>query len=169
MVLLPGAEIVQSLRSGAIDACEWIGPWLDTAMGLHQAASFYYYPGWHEPGTALTLGINTRVWESFDDADRRLIEAAAAGEYAVSLAEFNTNNALALRRLRAEGTVNIRKFDDDMLKTLSDISQEVVARAGSGDDLSRRIYRSYLEFRSSIREWTDVAEGAYLGMRPLGR
>jgi len=168
VVLLPGAEIVRSLRSGAIDACEWIGPWLDMTMGLHKATNFYYYPGWHEPGTALALGVNTRVWERFDEGDRRLIEIAAASEYAVSLAEFNTNNALALRRLRAEGTVNIRKFDDAILKTFAEISKDVVAKAGSGDELSGKIYRSYLEFRTSIREWSDIAEGAYLGIRAFG-
>jgi TRAP-type mannitol/chloroaromatic compound transport system substrate-binding protein len=36
VVLVPGSEIVTPLRSGAIDACEWIGPWLDTVMGLHE-------------------------------------------------------------------------------------------------------------------------------------
>jgi hypothetical protein len=45
------------------------------------------------------------VWESFNAGDRRLIEAVAAGEYAQSLAEFNTNNALSLRKLRDEGAV----------------------------------------------------------------
>lgn len=165
VVVLPGSDIMLSLRSGAIDACEWLGPWLDTAMGLHKVASFYYYPGWHEPGTALTLGINGRVWQSLDDSDRRLMEMAAASEYAVSLAEFNANNALALRRLRAEGTVKIRKFDDAMLRTFAEITKEVMAEAGSGDELSKKIYRSYSEFRTLIRDWSDIAEGAYLGIR----
>ena len=165
VVLLPGAETIQSLRSGAIDACEWIGPWMDMAMGLHQVASYYYYPGWQEPGTAIALGINKRVWESFDAGDRRLIEAAAASEYAVSLAEFNTNNALALRKLRADGTVKIRKFDDAMLKAFAEISRDVVARAGSGDALSKKIYTSYQEFRALIAGWSDIAEGAYLNIR----
>ena len=39
-----------ALKSGAIDAAEWIGPWLDMAVGLHQAVGYYYYPGFHEPG-----------------------------------------------------------------------------------------------------------------------
>jgi TRAP-type mannitol/chloroaromatic compound transport system substrate-binding protein len=168
VVLLPGAETLQSLRSGAIDACEWIGPWMDMAMGLHQVASYYYYPGWQEPGTAIALGINTGVWGSLDEGDQRLIEAAAAGEYAVSHAEFNSNNALALRELRAEGVVKFRKYDDAMLKTFAEISREVVAEAGSGDDQSRKIYQSYLVFRTLIRQWSDVAEGAYLGIRMLG-
>src|SRR5262245_36916503 len=65
VVGLPGGEIVRALKSGAIDASEWVGPWNDMAIGLHQAAGYYYYPGFHEPGTAQTLGINRRVWESF--------------------------------------------------------------------------------------------------------
>jgi hypothetical protein len=40
------------------------------------------------------------------------MEAVAPGEYAHSLAEFNANNALSLRKLRDEGTVKIRKLDD---------------------------------------------------------
>jgi TRAP-type mannitol/chloroaromatic compound transport system substrate-binding protein len=168
VVLLPASDIVQSLRSGAIDACEWVGPWLDTVMGLHEVAGFYYYPAWHEPGTALTLGINTRVWGDLDESDRRLIEAAAIGEYAVSLAEFNANNARALRRLRQEGRVQLRQFDEAILRAFADISRDLVDEAGAVDDLSRKIHRSYSEFRSLMREWSEVSEGAYLGVRAFG-
>jgi TRAP-type mannitol/chloroaromatic compound transport system substrate-binding protein len=167
VVLLPGSEIVPSLRSGAIDACEWVGPWLDTAMGLHEAAGYYYHPGWHEPGTALALGINTRIWETFGESDRRLIEAAAAGEYAVSLAEFNTNNAIALGKLRAEGSIKILRFDDTLLKSFAEISRDLVAEIGSGDDHAKKIYASYQDFRTLIREWSDIAEGAYIEIRSL--
>ena len=70
------------------------------ALGLHTVASYYYYPGFHEPSAGQTLGINKRVWESFDTSERQLIEDAAAAEYARALAEFNANNALGLRQLR---------------------------------------------------------------------
>jgi len=168
VVLVPGAEIVSALKSGAIDACEWIGPWMDMAMDLHKAAGFYYYPAWNEPGGALALGINRRVWESFDEGDRRLIEAAAASEFAVSLAEFNANNALALGKLRADGSVKIRRFGDALLRTFAEISRDVVAKIGSGDEHAKKIYASYQDFRALIREWSDISEGAYLGVRALG-
>jgi TRAP-type mannitol/chloroaromatic compound transport system substrate-binding protein len=94
VVTLPGSEIVAALKSGAIDASEWIGPWPDMAMGLHKAAAYYYYPGFHEPGFSQSLGINKRLWESLDASDRQLIETVAAAEYTHALAEFNANNAL---------------------------------------------------------------------------
>src|SRR4029450_7476220 len=85
VVTLPGGEIMPALTSGAIDASEWIGPWLDTAIGLHKAVGYYYYPGFHEPGSGFSVGINKGVWESFDASDRRLVETVAASEYAGSV------------------------------------------------------------------------------------
>jgi len=167
VVSLPGGEIAPSLKSGAIDASEWIGPWIDMATGLHQVAEYYYYPGFHEPGTAHTLGINRRVWDSFDAGDRQLFEACAAAEYARSLAEFNANNATSLRKLRDEGKVKILKFDDAVLKALYGISKDVVAQAGSGDALSKKVYASYQQFRASIMDWSDISERAYLNSRAL--
>jgi len=137
-------------------------------MGLHEVASHYYYPGWHEPGAALTLGINRPVWQSFDAGDQQLIEAAAIGEYALSLAEFNANNARALDKLRAENKVQIQGFDQELLKTFAEISKEVVAIAGSTDDISRRIFSSYSDFRAEISGWTEISEGASIGIRKLG-
>lgn len=167
-VNLPGGEIAASLKSGAIDASEWTGPWLDMHFGLHKAAGYYYYPGFHEPGTVQTLGINKGVWESFDASDRQLIEAVAAGEYACALAEFDTNNALALRKLRDEGAVRILKFDDDLLRAFLRISEDVVADAGAADDLSRKVYGSYRQFRATIMDWSDVASRAVMNARSLG-
>jgi TRAP-type mannitol/chloroaromatic compound transport system substrate-binding protein len=167
VVTLPAGEIMPALKSGAIDASEWIGPWLDMALGLHKAAGYYYYPGFHEPGAAQAVGINRGVWESFDASDRRVIEAVAACEYARSLAEFNANNARSLRKLRDEGIVKILKFDDSLLKAFLTISKDVVAEIGSGDDLSRKIYASYEQFRTSIMDWSDIAERAFLNSRRL--
>ena len=167
VVTLPGGEIMPALKSGAIDASEWIGPWLDMALGLHQAVGYYYYPGFHEPGTGVAVGINKGVWESFHASDRRVVEAVAAGEYARSLAEFNANNALSLRKLRDEGAVKILKFDDFVLKAFLAISKDVVAEIGAGDDLSRKIYASYQQFLASIMDWSDIAERAFLNAAGL--
>src|SRR6266436_10240955 len=89
-----------ALKSGAIDASEWVGPWLDMELGLHRAADYYYYPGFHEPGTNSTLGINKTLWDGLTPSERALIEVAAAAEVTRSLAEFNAENVKALKLLR---------------------------------------------------------------------
>jgi len=168
VVMLPGGDIVPALKSGAIDASEWIGPWLDMALGLHKAAGYYYYPGFHEPGAGQTIGINRAVWEGLDANEQRIFEAMAACEYSRSVAEFNANNARSLRQLRDEGTVKILKFDDSLLQVFLKLSNDVVGEVGSGDELSKKIYRSYQQFRASIIGWNDVAERAFLNSRRLG-
>ena len=167
VVTLPASEIMPALKSGAIDASEWIGPWADMALGLHKVAGYYYYPGFHEPGANQAVGINKGLWESFDTSDQQAIEAMAAAEYARSLGEFNANNAWALRKLRDETAVKILKFDDALLKAFLEISNGVVAEIGSGDELSKKIYSSYQQFRTSIMDWTDISERAYLNSRGL--
>jgi TRAP-type mannitol/chloroaromatic compound transport system substrate-binding protein len=168
VVNVPGSDIVASLKSGAIEGSEWVGPWPDLAMGLQNVATYYYYPGFHEPGTGITLGINKRVWESFDSSTRRVIEDASAAEYTRSLAEFNAKNALWLQKLRADGVVKILKFDDSILKELYRVSRDVVAEAGSADEHAKKVYASYQQFLPSIIDWSDIAEGSILGSRRLG-
>ena len=143
------------------------------ALGLHKAANYYYYPGFHEPGTGLTLGINKRLWQSFDASDRRLIEEAAAAEYTRGVAEFSAKNALWLRTLRDEGSVKILQFDNTVLKAILAASKDVVAQAGEGDELSRKIYASYQQFRALImrsirleRETPITSATVFIANRP---
>jgi TRAP-type mannitol/chloroaromatic compound transport system substrate-binding protein len=62
-VNLPSDEIFKALQSGNIDATEWFGPRHDLASGFYKATKFYYYLGFHEPGTTISSGINKNVWE----------------------------------------------------------------------------------------------------------
>lgn len=167
VVLLAGGEIVPALKSGAIDASEFIGPWVDMAIGLHEAVRYYYYPGFHEPGTGFSLGINRGVWDSLAASDRHIVEAIAAAEYMRSLAEFNAKNAAALAALREKSEVRILKFDDHLLRELYRVSRDVVEEAGKSDEMASQILASYQKFRGPALAWSDVAERAYLNARSL--
>jgi TRAP-type mannitol/chloroaromatic compound transport system substrate-binding protein len=167
VVNLPVGEITAALKSGAIDASEWVGPWNDMVLGLHKVSKFYYYPGFHEPGTALSLGINKKLWDGLSADDRNAISAVANAEYTLSLAEFNANNAKSLEQLREDKAIEIRKFDDALLEAMGKTSGEVVAEVGQKDPLTRRIYDSYIGFRRRATNWADLAERGYLNARAL--
>ena len=165
VVLLAPGDIVQALGSGAIDACEWTGPWLDVEMGLPGAARHYYYPGWHEPTGVISLGIGRALWDGLEPSERRLIEAAADAEYARSLAEFDARNAAALARLRAEGEVELHRFDDASLARFAEVGADVVAAAGEADALARRVRASHERFLEGALGWSEVGAGAFLEAR----
>jgi TRAP-type mannitol/chloroaromatic compound transport system substrate-binding protein len=63
--------------------------------------------------------------------------------------------------------VKILPFDESVLRAALQASNDVIAEAGAGDELSRKIYESYRQFRASIMDWSDVAERAFLNSRRL--
>ena len=167
VVNLPASEIIPSLRSGAIDASEFAGPWVDMALGLNKAAKYYYYPGFHEPGAALSLVVNKKLWDSLDRTDRSLIETAAAAETALSYADFTANDAVALQQLGNDPAIEVRKLDDSILEALGKVSGEVLYETSRKDDLTRRVYDSFIKFRTSALRWGNVSERAFLNARAL--
>ncbi|MEL6701487.1 MAG: TRAP transporter substrate-binding protein, partial [Pseudomonadota bacterium] len=113
-VSLPGGQIYENLTSGAIDATEWVGPYNDYFMKFYEAAKYYYFPGMHEPGAQLALGMNKAWWDSLDKVDQAIIQAVANEENARTMAETNANNGEYLSKLINENGVELREFNDDV-------------------------------------------------------
>lgn len=164
-VSLPGGQIYENLVSGAIEATEWVGPWNDYAMKFYEAAKYYYYPGYHEPGTMLACGVNKAWWDSLTDIDRLLIESAATVENDVMMSEFNANNGTYLRKLIQEQGVQVRKFNDDVYDSFGEASEEVFEEARAHSDLANRIHESFVAARSDIGGWANLADAAYVQQR----
>ncbi len=166
-IALPGGEIFPSLQSGAIDATEWVGPWNDLAFGFYKVTKYYYWPGFHEPGSSLAVGINTGVWDSFSAADKALVQACAAGENNRSFAEFNARNNDALNTLIKKHGVQLRQMPEDVLNAIGEASGKVVAEVAEVDDISKRIYESFISFRRQSISWAKIADQAYMNARLL--
>jgi TRAP-type mannitol/chloroaromatic compound transport system substrate-binding protein len=163
-VTLPGAELFTALKSGAIDATEWVGPFNDLAFGLFQAARYYYYPGWHEPGSTLELMVNKTAFDALPEDLRSIVEHAAKSINVTMLSEFTARNGRALKTLIEEHNVEVRRFPEEVLSKLAGLSDEVVAEAAK-DDLGREILASLIKFRDESRAWHEVSEVAYYQAR----
>jgi TRAP-type mannitol/chloroaromatic compound transport system substrate-binding protein len=167
VVLTPGADIMTALKSGAIDASEWVGPWADVALGLDKVTDYYYYPGFHEPGTNVTLGINKARWDGFAASDRALITAAAGAELTRSLAESNAENVKALKVLRADPRIKILRFNDALIREFGRLSKEVIAEIAAKDPLTRKVADSYMAFLKGVMDWGELSETGYRNTRRL--
>ncbi|MFP8967993.1 TRAP transporter substrate-binding protein [Pokkaliibacter sp. CJK22405] len=169
-VLLPGGEIFPSLQSGAIDATEWVGPYNDLAFGLHKAAKFYYYPGWHEPGTTLECFINQKALEELPENLQTLVLNACRIANQDMLAELTAKNNSALKELVEKHNVQLRRFPEDVLSELKRLSDEVVAEEAKQDAITQKVYDSFKAFRDEAVQWHQVSEQAYLNARnPEGK
>ncbi|PYO13358.1 MAG: ABC transporter substrate-binding protein, partial [Candidatus Rokuibacteriota bacterium] len=127
-VLTPLAEVYAVLERGVIDAAELIGPHDDMKMGLHKTARYYYYPGWHEPGTTLDFGFNKKAYEALPVDLKRTLDHAAAAVQVYGLTEFHAKNAIALERLKVEfkGKVETLQLPVPVLRDLKKLATEVV-------------------------------------------
>ncbi|MEH6402712.1 MAG: TRAP transporter substrate-binding protein [Sneathiella sp.] len=164
---LPGGEIYPALQSGAIDASEWVGPWNDLAFGFHKVAKNYYYPGFHEPGSSLGIGINSKVWEGFTKAEQALVQNAALAENNYMYAEFNARNGDALKTLVTKHGVTVRKTSDDILNALGAASGQVMADVANTDKITRKVYDSFIKFRKNAISMAKYSDEAYSKARRL--
>lgn len=164
-VLLPGGEIFTSLQSGAIDATEWVGPYNDLAFGLHKAAKYYYYPGWHEPGLVLELLINDEAMKTLP-ADLQEIVITAAGRINQDmLSEYSMRNSEALNVLVDEHKVEVRPLPNDVLREYKRLAGEVLSAERDRSAMGKKIYESYMAFQAASRKYYKVTEDAYQSVR----
>lgn len=167
-VNLPGAEIFTALQTGSIDATEWVGPYNDLAFGLYQAAKYYYYPGWHEPGTCLETIINKDTFEDLPADLQTIVLMACRATNQNMLAEFTARNQTALDTLINEHGVELRRFPDEVLRRLKGLSVEVLEEIAARDPMARRIYDSQRSFLEKVSRWSAISEQAYFEARSLG-
>ncbi|MCY3705651.1 MAG: TRAP transporter substrate-binding protein [Gammaproteobacteria bacterium] len=157
---LAAQEIYPALERGAIDATEWVGPYDDEKLGFQNAARFYYYPGWWEPGPSTTFQVNLDAWNSipstYQEAFRVAVRSAAHGVETT----YDSRNPAALRRL-VEGGVQLRAFSPEIMEVSRVASQEILEERAAADATYRRVYDHWSAFRTEAFEWFGRAEWAY--------
>ena len=164
-VSLPGGQIYENLVSGAVDATEWVGPYNDYFMKFYEAAKFYYYPGMHEPGSQLCMGMNASWWGSLSATDQAMIEAACNEENARQMAETNANNGVYLSRLINDHGVELRRFSDEIYDSFGEAAEEVFEETREHSPLAAKIHDSFASARADIGRWMALADTAYTQQR----
>lgn len=159
--LLPGGEIFTALESGAIDASEWVGPYNDLAFGFYKIAKLYYYPGWHEPGTALESFVNKSAYDELPPDLQQVVATACQAANLDMLSEFTARNGQALADLTGEHGVLLKRFPDDVLAALAKTADEIVGDVASGDAAAKKVYDSFADFRTKVSGWTKLSETGY--------
>ena len=166
-VTLPGNEIFLSLQQGVVDAAEWVGPYNDLTFGFHQVADYYYYPGWHEPGSTLEIIINKDAYDSLPEDLKAIIKYAARASNQEMLDEYTARNNKALNELIEKHNIELKKIPDTVLVELKRITDEVMEDFIADDEMAQKVYKSYKEFKEQVINYHRISEKAYIDTREL--
>lgn len=164
-VSLPGGQIYENLVSGAIDATEWVGPWNDRFMKFYEAAKYYYYPGMHEPGSMLALGVNASWWGKLSKTDQMIIEAAASAENDIMMSEYNAKSGEALADLVTNQGVKLLQFNDDVYDSFGEAAEEVFETVRAHSDLAKQIDESFSSARKDLGAYSKISDQAFIAQR----
>jgi TRAP-type mannitol/chloroaromatic compound transport system substrate-binding protein len=166
-ITVPASEIFTALQTGAIDAAEWVGPYNDIALGLHKAARYYYYPGWHETGPMLQCTINLDAWNSLPQDLQEIVRSVCQAINTDMMAEYTWGNAVALEQIKADPNVELKPLPDDVLKLLRELSDDVLEEMAAGDEWAARIKASVDAFQRLAIANGEITELAYMNARQL--
>lgn len=157
---LSGAEILPNLERGTLDAAEWVGPYDDQKFGLQDVAKYYYYPGWWEPGPALSFYINKDAWSNLPASYQAAVQAAAADAGQDMMIKYDAKNPVALEQL-LQGGVELRRFSDDVMEAAEVATREILESEASQDPAYRKLYEHWKKFLKQSKGWFGTAEYAY--------
>ncbi len=157
---LPGGEIFLALDRGAIDAAEWIGPYDDEKLGLQDAAEFYYYPGWWEPGPTLDAYVNLDEWNSLSSEFQEIFRTATYQANIDMLAKYDARNREALQRL-IDGGTKVRRYSDEIMQGARDAAFELYEEQAADNEKFREVFEQWTTFRENIYQWHQINEWSF--------
>lgn len=166
-VNIPGGELYTSLQTGVIDALEWVGPYNDRILGFQEVTKYYYYPGWHEPGSILEFIINRDSFEALPADLQAIVRQAARASSQDMLDEYTARNNEALRSLIDDSGVKLRRLPDDVLRALWQGTRRSLDKLIAADPMAAKVYASYSEFYRNVRDYHHISEQAYINVRDM--
>ena len=164
-VNIPGGELYTAMQTGTIDAVEWVGPYNDLAFGFQQVAKYYYYPGWHEPGSMLEFTINIDAWDTLPPHLQAIVTTAAKAVNQDLLDEYTASNNRALQDLIDNHDVQLRELPKDVINEFRIISEEILETSAANDPDVRKVYDSFKTFLAEVKGFHAIAEDAFVEAR----
>ena len=159
--VLPGGEIYLALERGALDAAEWVGPYDDLKLGLNKAASYYYYPGWWEPGATLEVQVNKSQWDKLPVEYQEIFKTAAIEANLNMLSKYDALNGEALQTI-VDGGTNLVAYPPEIMQAAQQAATEYYQAESNNDSAFKKVYEQWNQFRSAVSGWNKINELSYL-------
>jgi TRAP-type mannitol/chloroaromatic compound transport system substrate-binding protein len=141
---VPPSRVATLLADATILGAECGGAIASYALGLPPVAPYWAGASISPFGAAISLGVRRTLWEQMSRADQDVFRAAAAAEFARSVAEEEAHRTLVHPTPPAD---RVWPIAAELIHAVRRIADAVVAHAAGSDDATRRIGMSYAAFR----------------------
>ncbi len=155
--LIPAGELYVSLERGRIDGLEFSLPNIDQDLGIDDIASYYYFPGWHQPASWNSFIIHKDLWDSYSEHEQNLFWTACRDTVLWSMKTAAKPQVETIREFEEAG-VEVRRFPDELLDALREATYEVLEESAAEDELFREAYESLQTHMETERVWYDLQE-----------
>ncbi|SIT08865.1 TRAP transporter substrate-binding protein [Neptunomonas antarctica] len=153
---LPGGEIFGALEKGAIDATEFSQPAIDKLLGFQKIMKYNYFPGWHQQATIFELLVNKDAWGKMSAGQQATVENTCKASMTNSIAEGEAMQFPVMADAKANG-VEIRYWNDTMLKAFEEKWGEVVVEKSAEDPFFKKVWDDLNTFRTGYNLWESNA------------
>jgi len=150
------ADTMSALNTGAIDSAELGFPFLDNMVGMYEHAKHYYFPGWHQQTSFLSLIINLDTWNDLTDQERAIIETACEAQVLKTMAEGEAVQLEPLAKMQKENGVQVHQWPPEILAAYEKAWKEVAAEKSAQDADFKRAWESIATFRENYSEWKSI-------------
>lgn len=166
-ISMAGQELYQALERGVIDGAEFSTPNVDVSAGLHQVTKYWSTPGWHQSSSTFGVMINKGAWEKLkpETQEKLIIAADAAMLWSLS---FTEKRAIDGYKTFEKAGIEINRMDDESLKTIQKLSNEVMLEVACTSPLAAKVYVSQVEYLADYKQWRDASAPFNLGRSPNG-
>jgi TRAP-type mannitol/chloroaromatic compound transport system substrate-binding protein len=161
VVIMPGSQIVSALKQDTLDAAEFTGPSDDLQLGFLGVTPYYYYPGWHQPGSGYDFIVNLDEYNSLPSSYKEALAVAATEAYGTTVARYNVANIRDLQTI-IEGGTQLESFSDDIMSAAQKVAFEIYEENAASNPDFKEIYERWKVFRQEIFAWTKINEVSYM-------
>lgn len=151
--VIPGPDVFPMLERKAIDATEYLTPYLNSKIGFQKVARYIVYPGIHSPSSMYEVVFKKETWDALPQPIRTKLELAGKIVTLESFTYLGHRDMVAMQELRA-GRNEFSEIDQALIKQIRSASRDwAKARAAEqsqkGNEWMKRLSESYFSYQDS--------------------
>lgn len=165
-VIMSVRETQPAFASGVVDAVEQASPWVDQIIGYQKLAKFYYYPGWQEPTTNMSLGVNLKLWNSFSKEQQAQLQWAFEAGIMRNFGRHLATNAQQIERLKRENPqIKVLPLPDTVLSAFGTETFKLYNDLAASDAEFKKVWDSYWPFLKRIASYSAQTDLPFMRAR----